>query len=110
MRCRRFSVPCLGRRPFQAFGKARHCDGQRVTVDWPVIVEPTRKQKFIVLASQLNCALDGFNRERGEANQMVNSVFCSLARNKPRGLLGLVEILKFRLASASDLRRSSRSQ
>jgi hypothetical protein len=40
-----------------------HCDGQRVAVDWPIATEAGREQKLAV-TTELDCALDGFDRER----------------------------------------------
>src|SRR5262245_50476161 len=70
MRRRRFSVPCLRRWPLQAFGESNHSDGQGVPIDWPTTTEAGREQK-IAVAAQFDCTLDGFDRERGEWNQMV---------------------------------------
>jgi hypothetical protein len=63
MRRRYLLLPCLRCWPFQAFSEANHCDGQRVSVDWPIATEAGREQKLAV-TTELDCALDGFDRER----------------------------------------------
>ena len=51
--------------------------------------EPGREHKLILCARQLDCALDGFDRERRQRDQMVAFVLCSFTRDQPSGVIGL---------------------
>src|SRR5215831_15197991 len=109
MRRRYLLMPGFCCRSLQVLSKANHCDGQRVSVDWPATTETSRKQKFAI-AAQLNCVLDGFDRERSQRNQMFEFIFCSFTGDEPCGLLGFVEILKLGFACTSNFTCPGRRQ
>src|SRR5262245_15987595 len=101
MRRRYFLMPRLGRRSFQALGEANHCNGQGVPVDWTYATEAGREEELAV-AAQLNCALDGFNRQGRNQNEMVALIFCPLTRDEPSSTLRAIEMLKFSLMCTGD--------
>src|SRR5262245_18896087 len=70
-------------------------------VDWTSATEAGREQKIAVV-TQLDCALNGLERERGERSQMVALVLRSLTLDQPSSTLGVVEILKLSLTCTSN--------
>src|SRR6516162_9826534 len=109
VRRRYLLLPCLRCWRFQAFSEANHCDGESVSVDWPIATEAGREEKLAV-ATQLDCSLDRFDGERLEWKQMAGFIFCSLTGNEPCGAIRIVEVFKFGFACASNLTCPRRSQ
>ena len=95
--------------PFQALGEADHCNGEAVSVDCSTVAKAGGEQE-LAIAGQFKRALDGLNRESCERNQVIALVLCSFAWDQPSSLLGLVEFLKFILASASNFTCPRRRQ